>query len=309
VSSPPTDAPQASVPPTDNARRQLVVGAATLVGVYLSAFGPGVVTSIRALMGLAPPPVPAAWTDRVAALEWDVFTVGVVLIVVLRWLPRRAPLVTERMRLRRQQTRPIAGGLLGASAVYVAVAAMSSWVGGSVVSTWHLANGAYTQVGSGVGSFLVTGAAATAAGFAEEITLVALVAAVIEHVFDAGGRHARWEVPTTIAVLVALRLLVHLYYLWGSVFVLVWVPGAYLVYRWAGSVWPLVIGHWCYDFLAVAAQTFPGSSRQFDAVLHAVTAVGVAVVVITPARVSRLGTTKTYRTETITECRADSPSS
>jgi hypothetical protein len=285
VPSRPSEALQASVPSACNARRQLVVGAATLVGVYLSVFGPGVVTSIRALMGLTPPPVPVAWTDRVAALEWDVFTVSVVVIVVLRRLPRHAPLVTDRMRLSRKPTRPIAGGLLGASAVYVAVAAASSWVGGSVVSTWHLAHAAYTQVGSGVGSFLVTGAAATAAGFTEEITLVALAAAVIEHAFAARGRDGRWAVPTAIAAMVVLRLLVHLYYLWGSVFVLIWVPGAYLVYRWAGSVWPLVIGHWCYDFLAVAAQTSPGSARQFDAVLHAVAAVGVAVVVITSLRV------------------------
>jgi hypothetical protein len=46
-----------------------------LAGVYLCVFWPGVLTPIR------------------AAIEWDLFTTGVVLIVVVRWLPKHAPLV------------------------------------------------------------------------------------------------------------------------------------------------------------------------------------------------------------------------
>jgi hypothetical protein len=285
VTLPRPDVSQASADWTPgNARRQLVVTAATLIGVYLAVFGPGVLTSIRTALGFAPPHSPVAWPDRVAALEWDVFTTGVVAIVVLRWLPRHAPLVTGRMRSCARLARPIPGGLLGAAAVYVAVAAASSRAGDLVVSTWHLPHGRYTQIGSGAGSFFVTSAAAAAAGFTEEITLVALAAAVVEQAFSAERCAARWRVPTRITVLIGLRLFVHLYYLWGSVFVLAWVPGVYLLYRWAGSVWPLVIGHWCYDWLVVAQQTFPRSARGFGAAVDTVAAVGVAVVVVALGR-------------------------
>jgi hypothetical protein len=267
--------------------RQLVVAVATLAGVYLAVFGPGVLTSIRALMGFALPSAPVAWPDRVAALEWDVFTTAVVVVVVMRWLPRRAPLVTDRMRTSPRIDRPIPGRIVGASAVYVALAAASGWAGDVVVSTWHLPHGAYTQTGSGTGSFVVTAASAGAAGFTEEMTLVALAAAVIEHAFSAGRCHRRWMLPATITVVIVLRLLLHLYYLWGSVFVLVWAPGAYVLYRWARSVWALVIGHWCYDSLVIAAQTFPRASRQIDTVLNAVAAVGVCVVIVAFGRMAR----------------------
>lgn len=259
--------------------RQLAVSVATLVLVFVCVFGPGVVTSIRVIAGMAAPDAPAAWTDRVAALEWDVFATAVVLVVIVRWLPRHAPLVTRRMRLDSRLKRWVPAGVLGASAGYVAVAVASSWAGDHVVAEWQLARGTYTQLGEGTGSFLVTSGAALAAGVTEEITLVALAAAVVEHAFDARGRRSRWVVPATIAVLVSLRLLVHLYYLWGSVFVLAWVPSGYLLYRWVGSVWPLVIGHWCYDWLALAGQTYPGLSRPLGAVLWVLAAVGVVAIV------------------------------
>jgi hypothetical protein len=79
-------------------------------------------------------------------------------------------------------------------------------------------------LGTGTGRFVL--ASAAAAGFTEEITLVVLAAAVVELAFDAACRRSRWAVPTTIAVLVALLLPVHLYYPWGSLFVLAWVPAA-----------------------------------------------------------------------------------
>jgi hypothetical protein len=150
-----------------------------------------------------------------------------------------------------------------------------------LVAGWHLPRGTYTQLGSGTGSFLVTSAAAGAAGLTEEITLVALAAAVVAQALD---RRPRWTVPATLAVLMGLRLLVHLYYQWGSVFVLIWVPGGYLLYRWVGSVWPLVLGHWCYDWLAIAGRAYPDRSRLFEAVLWSVAAAGLVAILVSLAR-------------------------
>lgn len=277
--------PPGSVPSTvGTARGQILLGAVTLIGVYLSVFGSGVLSSIRAVTGMTAPEAPAAWANRVAALEWDVFTAGVVLIVVVRWLPGHAPLVTRRMCLSRQLTHWVPAGVLGASTAYVAVAVTSSWAGDQVIAHWHLARGTYTQLGQGTGSFVLTSSAAAAAGFAEEITLVALAAAVVEQAFAARGRRSRWAVPTTIAVLITLRWLVHLYYLWGSVFVLAWVPGVYLLYRWVGSVWPLVVGHWLYDWLALAGRAYRGLSRPLGAVLWVLVLVGVVAIVMSVAR-------------------------
>lgn len=247
------------------------VAAATLAGVYLLVFGPGVLTALRVVAGQAAPPASSAWADRVADLEWDVFSVTVVVLVVVRWLPRHAAEVTARMRL----ARPRAGRLAAASALYVTVAAVATWLSGTVAAALGLPVAHYTQLSGGLGGYLVAGTAASAAGVTEEVTMVALAAAVVGHLCR--GTRRRWTVPATLALLITLRLLVHLYYLWGSLFVVIWVPGAYLVYRWAGSVWPLVIGHWVYDWLALTATAFPRTARTVDIVLWSVA--GYALVV------------------------------
>ncbi len=256
------------------ARSQARTAAAVLAGVYLLVFGPGVLTSLRTALGRPVPAATSGWADRVAALEWDVFTVAVVLLVVVRWLPRHAGEVTARMNL----TRPPAGRLAAGTAAYVAVATIATRSAAAAVAAWHLPAGEYARLTGGVGGLLTTGAAATAAGITEEITLVALAAAVTHQLCR--GRLARWAVPVTLGLLVTLRLLVHLYYLWGSLFVLVWVPGAYLVYRWAGSVWPLVLGHWIFDWLAVTAAALPRAAGAVDAVLWAIAGCGVVVAAV-----------------------------
>jgi hypothetical protein len=254
------------------------MGTTTLAGVYLCVFGPGVLSSLRELAGGVAPAAPSAWSDRVAALEWDVFVTAVVVVVVLRWLPKHAPIVTGRMRLGWRLTRWVPAGVLGASAGYVGIAAASSWAADHVVAHWHLEQGTYTQLGVGTSSFVVAGCAAVAAAFTEEIVLVALAAAVVEQSFDAYGRRSRWLLPATIAVLVALRWLVHIYYLWGSVFVLVWAPGVYLLYRWVGSVWPLVLGHCFYDWLSIAGHAYPNLSNVLGNAVWIIAAAGAVAI-------------------------------
>lgn len=273
--------PEPSVLP---ARHQLLVSAAALVGVYLVVFGPGILTSLRFVFGGAIPSGPAGWQSTVTAVEWDVFSVAVVAVVLLRWLPRRAPLVTARMGLGRQLSHPVPGGILGVAAAYVAVALISGRLGDQLVHALHLTRASYPQLGEGTGGFLADTLAGGAAGLTEEITLVALASAVVQQALERRGHRSRWVVPVSIVLLVALRWLVHAYYLWGSLFVLFWVPGVYLLFRWCGSIWPLVIGHVVYDALALAGHAYPTAAGTLDGVLWLVAALGVGALVVSTAR-------------------------
>jgi len=285
-------ATRATEPAADGTkRRQVALGAVALAGVWLAVFGTGVVASLRMLAGAASPPAPTGWGDRVAALEWDVVAVGVVLVVVVRWLPRHAPDLARRMQLGRRLTRRVPGGLAGAAAVYVAVAVVSSWAGTALVAGLHLPGRAYPQLGGGTAGLLTTGAASLAAGWTEEVVLVALAAAVVQH---ACAPRSRWAVPATLALVVALRWLVHCYYGWTSLFVLVWAPGAYAVYRWAGSVWPLIAGHWAFDGLAAVQQAYPALTRAVEEARWVIAAAGVAVVLL-----SRRGTAAAFRPDSL----------
>lgn len=261
--------------------RHVVLAAATLAGVVAAVFGTSIVASLRLLAGAAPPATASAWGDRLAGVEWDVLVIAVVAVVVLRWLPRHAPAVTARMGLARRLPRRVPGGLLGAAAGYVAVAAISSRLGDEVVDHFGLSRAGYPDPGTGLASLLTTSAGAVAAGITEEIVLLALAAAVVQ---QACARRARWAVPATLTVLIVLRWLVHSYYGWGSLFVLAWVPGAYAIYRYAGSVWPLAIGHVAFDWLAATAQAYPALGYAVAVARWSVTGVGVAVLLVAAMR-------------------------
>ncbi|MEO9139011.1 MAG: hypothetical protein ABI345_08085 [Jatrophihabitans sp.] len=269
--------------PAARPRRQTGVAALALLGVYLAVFGPGIASSFRSVLGDATR-VDTTWPARVAALEWDVFAVLIVVTVVLRWLPKHAPDVTARMALQRRLGRAVPGGIAGAAAGFVAIAMVSSRLGDQVATGLDLVHGGQPQAGTGLGSFLSSVSAAASAALTEELVLVALAVALVEQYAAERNERARWLVPGTLGLLLALRWLVHLYYLWGSVFVLFWVPGVYLLYRWVGSVWPLVLGHFGYDCAALAGHAFPSTTSAVDAGLWAVSGVGVVALAASVAR-------------------------
>ncbi|HEU5266133.1 MAG TPA: hypothetical protein VFU35_05510 [Jatrophihabitans sp.] len=266
---------------SSTARRQLLVGLATLVGLYVVIFGSAVVNSLRVVVDpTARTELAGAamnWPSRVAAVEWDIFVVVVVLAAALKWLPASAPDIARRMGLARPSWRQVSG-MLGAAAAYVGVATGSGWLGDEVVGALHLPNGSYPGAGYGVDGLLADGAASVAAAVTEEITLVALVVAVIDHGWRLLGRRPRWAAPATIATLLALRWLPHLYYLWGSMFVLFWIPPVYVLYRWVGSVWPLVVGHAAYDCVLSAEHVYPGLTPLLDRVLWLLALVGAVAI-------------------------------
>src|SRR5205085_6422264 len=128
---------------------------------------------------------------------------------------------------------------VGAAGLYVVIAAASGWIGD------RFAHGTPTQlIGDGAGGMIVGTAAAISAGVTEELVLLSLAAAVVR---QALRDRPRLVLPVTLAVLIVLRWSIHLHYGTASVFVLFWVPAAYALFRWTGSVWPLVIGHAAYD--------------------------------------------------------------
>ncbi len=76
------------------------------------------------------------------------------------------------------------------------------------------------------------------------------------------------------------------YYGWTSLFVLVWIPAGYALYRAAGTIWPLVAGHALYDLLQVGQNTWP----TLEALSYLSTAIAM-----TGAAVVYLGNTRYWR--------------
>jgi hypothetical protein len=271
---------------TRSARAQLGVGIAALAGLYLVVFGPALVNALRAVAGSAATAAPVGWSSRAAAVEGYVFAVVVVLATVLRWLPKLAPDIIGELGLGRR-VRP--GALVGAAAAYVGIAVVSGWLGDRLVAGLHLPHAGYPAAGRATGGFLLDTGASVAAGLTEEITLLALAVAVLELGWRVRGQRPAWATPATIGLLLLLRWPLHLYYLWGSLFVLFWVPAAYALYRWIGSVWPLVLGHAAYDCLLSAGHAYPELTTLVDRLLWLIAILGAGAIAVDAAARRRAG--------------------
>lgn len=235
-------------------RRQRRVGIAVVGATFLAVFGPGIVATLRG--GAA---APSGWQDRVAVAEWDVLAV-LVALVSMRYVVRHLPDVAQRLSL--QPASP-AVTLTGA-ALFVAAALASTRLVEHVVASPSTAG-----LGTGAGALTTGVLAGWSAAVTEELVLIALAAAV-----------TRGPAARVVVVLVALRWLVHLYYLGASVFVLLWVPAAYVIYRWTRSIWPLVLGHGVYDTLAVLGSTYTPLRPATDLVLFVVALAGVLALAV-----------------------------
>ena len=262
------------------ARRQFLIGLAALAGLYAAIFGPAVVNSLRVLIDPGADVWATGWADQVAALEWDVFVVVLTAATVLRWVPRHAPDLGRRIGSGR--TRRVSGGIAGATAAYIGIALASGWLGDRLVAALRLPHNEYPGAGRGSVDLFLGGAAGSAAALTEELVLVALAVAVVDQHWIA--RRPRWAGAATIGVLLVLRWLPHLYYAWGSLFVLFWVPGVYLLYRWVGSVWPLVLGHATYDLLLAAEHAYPALGPTLDRLLWAIAAFGLVAIAVSLVR-------------------------
>ena len=173
--------------------------------------------------------------------------------------------------------RLIVGGVGGAAAGYLAIVAGAAiiatvvldgigvagrpTVGGSIPNRLLLLGDYLMSIGSGIG---------------EEVLLLAIPFAL--------ATRAGWKPWEVIGLLTGLRLAIHLYYGAGSVFVVLWIPAAYLLYRATGSILPLIIGHVGYDLLAVTAQRSPELHTPALTALLTVTVLGAALLAGSTAR-------------------------
>ncbi len=113
------------------------------------------------------------------------------------------------------------------------------------------------------------------AGLVEEPVLLALPIAL--------GRRCRWPWQVTLTVMIAMRISFHLYLGWDCLFVVPWIIGAFVLYRWCSLLWPFVIGHGLFDLLQTW-QTYGGHAAALtaEALLIAATlaAAGIAGVLV-----------------------------
>ena len=177
-------------------------------------------------------------------------------------------------------SRPLRGRYVpgrgpGAAAGYVFILGASAAVTGQVLTLLHLAGRTYPGAGDAAHSAALAGAflaGSVAAGVGEEILLFAIPIAL--------ARRAGWPVWAVVVFVSGLRWSIHAYYGWTSLFVAVWIPAAYLLYRVVGSIWPLVAGHALFDVLQFGQNTWPYQADTISSVSLAVAVAGALVLYV-----------------------------
>lgn len=173
-----------------------------------------------------------------AAARRDVIA-GAVLIscmAVLAAVLTEAVLPRPLGLLRGVGNRRFVGGAFGATIGYVALCFVFSNVVAPAVVTGHAYPGSAVADRGLLPRDLVQSGSA---GLAEELALFAIPLALL------GMSKRRWAQWAGLVLVIALRFGIHVYYGLGfaAVMVVPWMIGAWLLYRAAGSIWPLIIGH------------------------------------------------------------------
>jgi Type II CAAX prenyl endopeptidase Rce1-like len=180
-------------------------------------------------------------------------------------------------RVRGRMIGGIAGAVLGYIAVLVGAGVGTQWVLGLFEIHGRSFPGSLDSSLSSVAANLFD---AAGAGVQEELVLFALPIGLLTL--------RGWRPLPVFAVVLALRVSIHLYYGWGFLFVLPWIAAAFVLYRWIGSVWPFVIGHALYDALIFTASATSGRS---DLTLDGLAAAGGVVIVASLVRARRINRT------------------
>ena len=173
---------------------------------------------------------------------------------------------------RTARTPLVVGRGVGAGLAYLFILSAASAVTASALSSLHLAQRVYPGAADAAQSGELTRAflfGSVAAGIGEEILLFAIPIAL--------ARRSGWSPIGALLLVTGLRLAIHTYYGWGSLFVLLWIPAGYVLYRAAGSIWPLVVAHAVYDGIQFSSDAWPAAHDTLTLVNLVAALAGAAV--------------------------------
>ena len=173
------------------------------------------------------------------------------------------------------RTPLVVGRGMGAGLVYLFILAAAAAMTSQALMSLHLAVRVYPGAVDAAHSPELARAflfGSVAAGIGEEVLLFAVPIAL--------ARRAGWSTTATIAFVTVLRLSIHTYYGWGSLFVLLWIPAGYALYRAAGSIWPLIVAHAVYDGISFGIDSWPSAGNVLVVVNLAGSLVGAVVMFI-----------------------------
>jgi hypothetical protein len=206
----------------------------------------------------------SAGTDR-SALAGYALTLGFAVLAALLGMrtARSQPLGLSMTQLGLSRPAGVpAKRAWSCAAIYAAVIAAAIW---GTVDLLGLVGVHGTGASSTSGNLTAELFHTCTAGVDEEPVLLALPLALAARV--------RWSWWAVFSLLVALRLSFHIYYGWQAVFVVPWIAGAMLLWRWCPVLWPFIVGHSLFDVL----QFMRASTNEGVAALATAAATGLCL--------------------------------
>lgn len=182
----------------------------------------------------------SAGADR-SALAGYAITLGLAVFAALLGMrtARRQPLGLSMTQLGLSRpARVSAGRAFACAVIYLAVIAAAIW---GTVDLLGLVGVHGSGVSSTSGNLTAELLHTCSAGVDEEPALLALPLAL--------AARLRWPWWAVFGLLVALRLSFHIYYGWLALFVVPWIAGAMVLWRWCPVLWPFIVGHSLFDVL------------------------------------------------------------
>lgn len=225
----------------------------------VAAYGRPVWTSTRLLFDPFPPALAAHLrAQATVAGSWLQICCALAAVVLIGITQINRGEVGLR---RTTRTRLVPGRGVGATVAYLFLMSAAAAMTAQVLAALHTAARVYPGAAEAAHNSELARAflfGSVGAGVGEEMLLFAVPIAL--------ARRCGWSTPATITLVTALRLAIHTYYSWGSLFVLLWIPAGYALYRAAGSIWPLIMGHTVYDAIHFSIDSWPPAGDVLVAV-------------------------------------------
>ena len=241
-----------------------------------AAYGRPVWTSTRLLFHPVQPAGRSVSDNLRAQATVNGSTLHICLAVVAVVLVGYSQLEREGIGIRATARTPLVLGRgTGAALAYLFILSAAAAMTAQALSALHLAARVYPGAADAAHSPELARAflfGSVAAGIGEEILLFAIPIAL--------ARRTGWSTPATIALVTVLRLAIHTYYGWGSLFVLLWIPAGFALYQAAGSIWPLIAAHAVYDGIAFSIDSWPAAANVLVVVNLAGALLGAVVMFI-----------------------------